>query len=173
MTFRNRAALAPQLLSYAAMHRQHPNPVADAASPAIAPRLAFYQFKARWRRFASAPPGERFRSLYAERARSVGNTVRKVLVLAAGDALMAVGLLLMPAPGPGTVVFVLGAALAAQESLAAARLLDAAEVRLRRLAEVAARRWFEAPFYARAALVAAAVLLAALAGYAAYRWFFA
>jgi hypothetical protein len=50
----------------------------------------------------------------------------------AGSALIAAGLFMLVAPGPGLLVLVLGGALIAEESAPMARLLDAAEVRIRR-----------------------------------------
>jgi len=47
----------------------------------------------------------------------------------------------MLAPGPGILIFLVGALLVAEESLAAARLMDGADLRLRRLAAWGLTRW--------------------------------
>ena len=51
--------------------------------------------------------------------------------MTAGVSLVVVGLVLVPAPGPGWLVVFAGAGLLAQESLALARSLDAMELRVR------------------------------------------
>jgi len=53
-------------------------------------------------------------------------------VITAGAALIAIGLFMLIAPGPGILVLVLGGAMVAQESLPMARFIDWAEVRIRR-----------------------------------------
>jgi hypothetical protein len=82
---------------------------------------------------------------------------------------MAVGLFLMPAPGPGTIVLLLGAAIAAQESLRVARVMDWAEVRLRGVAKWLIGWWSRRSLAMKILLVAAAVGLTATAGLAGYK----
>jgi hypothetical protein len=50
-----------------------------------------------------------------------------------GVAVLVAGAAMLVAPGPGILVFVLGAALVAEESLWVARLLDRAELGIRRV----------------------------------------
>jgi hypothetical protein len=52
-----------------------------------------------------------------------------------GLALMAVGIVLLPMPGPGMLVIAVGAALVAEESKWAAELLDGLELWVRRTLE--------------------------------------
>nr|WP_241696186.1 PGPGW domain-containing protein [Solimonas terrae] len=54
------------------------------------------------------------------------------LRLAAGVAVLAAGLILVPAPGPGLLVVAVGAALLAGESASVATWLDHGELRVRR-----------------------------------------
>ena len=49
-----------------------------------------------------------------------------------GMAVLLAGAVMLVAPGPGILVFALGAALVAEESLWMAKLLDRMEVRIRR-----------------------------------------
>jgi hypothetical protein len=56
-----------------------------------------------------------------------------MLTIVAGTLLLAVGLVMLVAPGPGILVVVLGGALLAEESQLIARFLDWAEVGIRRL----------------------------------------
>jgi putative transmembrane protein PGPGW len=55
-----------------------------------------------------------------------------MLTIVAGTLLLAVGLVMLVAPGPGILVVVVGGALVAEESLCMARFLDWAEAGIRR-----------------------------------------
>jgi osmoprotectant transport system ATP-binding protein len=83
--------------------------------------------KTNWRELEQDPPGERFQRRY-RRQHAKGHGKKNPLRLAAGLIVVALGLFLMPAPGPGTLVVLLGGTLLSQESLLAARLLDRSEV---------------------------------------------
>ena len=54
---------------------------------------------------------------------------------------MGAGIFFMLAPGPGVLIFLIGALLVAEESLTIARLMDGADLRLRRLAAWVSARW--------------------------------
>jgi hypothetical protein len=54
------------------------------------------------------------------------------LTILGGATLIAAGLVMLVAPGPGILVLVGGCAVVAEESLPMARFLDWAEVRIRR-----------------------------------------
>ena len=90
-------------------------------------------FKKQWRILKAAPVGRRFRQRYESRRKAGRSTLAKVLFLAAGFVLFAAGIVLLPLPGPGLIVMLIGAALMAEESYFAAWALDWVEVRLRRL----------------------------------------
>src|SRR5688500_9563158 len=93
-----------------------------------------------WDEFKNAPPGERFARLY-HRREARPSWLARSLFLAIGVVLMAIGLFLMVAPGPGTVVLILGAGVAAQESLRVARTMDWLERRIWQGAKWAVRWW--------------------------------
>jgi uncharacterized protein (TIGR02611 family) len=76
-------------------------------------------------------PGRRFQSVYEAQQKSRRAAWARPLWMAVGTVIMAVGVVALPAPGPGFLVIGLGAALVARESRAAARLLDWIELRLR------------------------------------------
>ena len=59
----------------------------------------------------------------------------------AGVVLLPVGLFMLAVPGPGLVVIAIGAVLIAREFRWAANLLDRLEVRGRKVARWAKRRW--------------------------------
>jgi uncharacterized protein (TIGR02611 family) len=127
----------------------------------------FTSLKHHWDAFIDAPPGERFQQLY-HRREGRQTFVARSLFLVIGLAIMALGLLLMPAPGPGTAVLLIGAAIAAQESLRIARVMDGAEVRARRVAEWLISWWRSRSFPAKVLLALAALGLTASAGFAGY-----
>ncbi len=89
----------------------------------------FKKLKQSWRDLQQGEPGRRFEDRW--RRRKSGGTARKVWVLGAGALVFAAGIFFLPAPGPGTVLLVVGAAMMAGESLWMARALDRAELALR------------------------------------------
>ena len=93
-----------------------------------------------WNAFKTARPGHRFERLYYRREARPTLWQRSTF-LGLGLLLMLIGLVMLAAPGPGTVVFLLGAAVAAQESRRVARAMDRIEIRLWRLAGFARAWW--------------------------------
>ena len=91
------------------------------------------KLKTLWQRFRTARPGHRFQTIYHERHKPTtgGHFSRYILNIAGGVALVIVGLILVPAPGPGLLIVALGGALLAREFLVVARLLDGVEIKLR------------------------------------------
>jgi Flp pilus assembly protein TadB len=89
--------------------------------------------KNNWRELADGTPGKRFQNRYEKKQRSGESGRGRALKLAAAALLIAVGIVLLVVPGPGSVLIVLGAALLAEESSRVARWLDRTEVRIRRL----------------------------------------
>lgn len=72
---------------------------------------------------------------------------------------IAAGVFMLVAPGPGLLVVFLGAVLVAQQSLLAARTLDWLELRLRALTAWFLRIWRCAPRVIRVSLVLLAIVL--------------
>lgn len=89
----------------------------------------FHKLKQSWRDLQQGRPGRRFEDRW--RHRRPGGPARKILVIGSGAVVFAAGLFFLPAPGPGMVLLVLGAALVAEESRWVARALDRAEVLVR------------------------------------------
>jgi hypothetical protein len=92
------------------------------------------RLKAGWRELRQGKPGRRFRDRYERRrqhSRHPGK--RRWSVIVAGVLIALAGVVLLPLPGPGIPVVLLGALLVAEESRAMARGLDALEVRARAL----------------------------------------
>jgi len=89
--------------------------------------------KDHWKHLRHSVPGERFQQYHAWRREHRGQGVLRLLRLGAGLTLIPVGLVLIPAPGPGIAIVALGACLAAGESRRTARGLDRIELGLRKL----------------------------------------
>jgi hypothetical protein len=98
--------------------------------------------KQRWRRFAAVPPGQRFQAHFQRRQQTRPRELhRKILAIGGGVLVMGAGLFFLLAPGPGVLIFLIGALLVAEESLTIARLMDGADLRLQRLAAWGLARW--------------------------------
>ena len=94
--------------------------------------MALAALRQHWQEFRQGEPGKRFQEYY-ERRHGEGSALLCACRLVLGVALLLVGLVMMPAPGPGMVVVALAAVMVARESRTAARCFDAIELRLRGL----------------------------------------
>ena len=84
-----------------------------------------------WQELADGRPGHRFGDFYRQRRRAEQSNLKKFFSMFAGSILLAAGLLMLAAPGPGILFMALGAAMLAQYSLWVANLLDRAERKFR------------------------------------------
>lgn len=91
------------------------------------------RLRAAWRPLKDGTPGKRFQEIHDSRKAQRRGRPWRFLFIAGGIAIVAVGIVLLPAPGPGWLVIFLGAGLLAQESMVIARTLDAVELRIRRM----------------------------------------
>lgn len=92
--------------------------------------------------FAASRPGHRFRESYARHhATSRSGGLRLVVVLLIAAALVAVGLVGLVVPGPGTLFIAAGAALIARESRPFSTLLDKIELKLQPVILWLKRQW--------------------------------
>jgi predicted benzoate:H+ symporter BenE len=80
---------------------------------------------------AHGSPGRRFQDRYRKIGEKAG-AWKRAAYLVAGIVLTVVGIFFLVVPGPGIPILIVGLALLAQISATVARLLDRAEVRLRR-----------------------------------------
>lgn len=97
-----------------------------------------------WVSFKADRPGERFVRLRERRQskRTGGCMGEKCVNILGGSLLVILGLLMIPAPGPGVLTIGIGMALLGTEFLVIARCMDAAESKGRaQLAEIR-DRWF-------------------------------
>jgi hypothetical protein len=131
------------------------------------------KLKRDWQRFRRSRPGQRFQQRYYQKQRSPHGMIRKGLVMATGALVFVAGIFFLAFPGPGTVLLVIGAGLIAQESLLAARALDSAEVRLRKLYAMSVRLWKGTSTAIRVLLVICALIIVVSLAFSAYKIAFA
>ena len=124
-----------------------------------------------WQQFKESEPGTRFHDRYNRRQEaSHGQWDKGSLInIVLGIALIAVGVLLVPAPGPGFIVAFVGLGLLGSEFAPTARALDWAEVKGRAVTDRAKGVWDSASSAVRALLVLVGLACMAAAGYGAYR----
>jgi uncharacterized protein (TIGR02611 family) len=93
--------------------------------------------KEHWRELKEGRPGHRFQDRYHRKRDSQQSRFNpmRILKIITGVVITIVGLLLVPAPGPGWPVVFIGLALLSVEFLVIARFLDWVEVRGRRIIE--------------------------------------
>lgn len=147
----------------------------DAIKPAIEATMLRKQgtlarwrraMQAEWKAFTASAPGERFQDRYHRKRDSDRPTWKKIAAPVLGILIVALGLILLPAPGPGIPVVLFGLALVAEHFLCMARLLDRCEPPIRSMVTVLSRKWqHAAPPYRWA--VGVAVVLMVLAAVAA------
>lgn len=77
-----------------------------------------------WQHFKATPSGRRFQTRHRMRRAQGGSMARKVLISGLGVLIVLAGIVMIVLPGPGMLAIVIGAALIAEESLLAARMLD-------------------------------------------------
>jgi hypothetical protein len=92
-----------------------------------------------WQSFRRSRPGRRFQDHYDRKRESQGGVLWRCVVVLLGILLCAAGLFFMVVPGPGIPILLVGAVLIAQQSQITARLLDRAEIFLRRFVRNRAR----------------------------------
>ncbi len=132
-------------------------------------------FRERWEQFKEGRPGRRFEERYHRRheAGDVRFGPARLLYIAAGVLVMLAGVVMLPAPGPGMAVIVVGLSLLGSEFLAIARFMDWGEVRLWRGFGWTRRTWRRASLPARIGLALLALVVAVALGYGLYRFAFA
>lgn len=128
----------------------------------------FDSMKQHWRQLAAARPGQRFQQRYARRQRAQRSAIATSLRMIGGVLLVVVGLIMLPAPGPGTLIVLLGASLIAQDSRTAARTLDWLELEIRRGTSKALRMWYRAAAPVKAAAIFTAGVSAGIIAWIAH-----
>jgi hypothetical protein len=90
------------------------------------------ELKQSWQRFKAGLPGRRFQQQFRYRQQFRTGLLRKALLIAGGILIATAGIFFLFAPGPGIIIFLLGAVVIARQSFFAARAFDRVEIRLRR-----------------------------------------
>ena len=131
----------------------------------------FGRLKRQWRDLAAARPGNRFQQRYARRQQARRSRYSGPLTIAAGVLIALFGLVMLPAPGPGMIVVLIGASFIAEESRVAARALDWIEVHARRALRRASRIWGQASIAVKGLILLATGIGAGVLAWAAYAIF--
>jgi hypothetical protein len=92
-----------------------------------------HALKQRWDQLRRGQPGTRFERYFHWRQQRRRSHLLRTVLLITGGALIFLGVLLMPAPGPGMLIVLIGAGLLAEESVKAARWFDRFEICARTL----------------------------------------
>ena len=127
------------------------------------------RMKESWWRFKESKPGHRFEDRYHRRQESEHGwrDPRKLFYLVGGLVIAVGSLVLGVLPGPGTLTFFLGLGMIAGEFRPVARLLDWAEVRVRKLAQWVRGIW-RSSAAGKALVVSVAAVCVAAVLYGAY-----
>lgn len=125
----------------------------------------------KWHALSSGTPGRRFKDRYYRehrRSKKVNFAQRALRFVIAGVA-VAIGVLLSVIPGPAIPFFVLAGALLASDFLWMAKVLDWAEVRLRKLSARGKRFWNRLPTAGKVMLVILGMGFSAAMTYTTFR----
>ena len=118
-----------------------------------------------WKQFFDAEPGRRFQERYRRRRQEGESALSRAFWVVLGVVVFAAGIFFLPAPGPGTLILLVGAGLIAQEFHAAAKAMDWVEVRVRRLLRPLGKLWRRAPLPVKVLIVLVEVGAALAVGY--------
>jgi hypothetical protein len=88
--------------------------------------------KRAWQKFKHRRPGFRFHGVYAEHQKKSKAAWIRVASVVGGIVIVIVGIIALPAPGPGMLIIAFGAAIIARESEKLANALDRLELYTRR-----------------------------------------
>lgn len=126
-----------------------------------------------WFRLASGHPGRRFHDFYRYRQMQRGYklTFAKAVTLLSSLAVIAIGIVLMPLPGPGTGIVALGLALLGSEFEPVARALDWMELKVRPIIMPLKKKWDSIKPMTRLSLSLVAGMIGIILTYTAYTLF--
>jgi uncharacterized protein (TIGR02611 family) len=129
------------------------------------------QAKRTWQAFRRSQPGYRFQERYNRRQQTTSGPFdpKNVVYLLAGIAIIVVGVVLAPIPGPGGIIAFVGLALIGAEFLPIARALDWGELRIRGVVRWARNMWRVLPLGIRVGIGLLAALIVVVVGYGAYQ----
>ncbi len=122
--------------------------------------------KENWRRFKRSKPGFRFQDHHRRYQQGcIGRSYLRGFFSIIGGFLVVIGgVVAVPGPGPGWLIILLGLGMIAGESLFFARLLDWAEVKLRRLVRRVIGIWRTSPAPVKVSIVLTILACATVVG---------
>lgn len=128
------------------------------------------RLKGNFRCIKEGEPGCRFLGCYKYKQQMRGRfgKVSKTLDIVLGIAVIVVGLVMMPAPGPGWPIIAVGLALLAGEFESVARWLDRGELSARMFVRRVKRTWMTASVAVKSGLALVLASAAGALGYATY-----
>ena len=121
-----------------------------------------------WQTLKGYPAGKRFELFFNHRKALRSSFLKRCLVIGAGVFLIIAGFVFLPTPIPGILLLFFGASLLAQESLAAARMLDWAELRIRKYTASGSTLWRKAHITLKVLITVSLICLLGLVGLRAY-----
>ncbi len=132
------------------------------------------RMKQNWQQFKQSNPGHRFQDRYAHRQHQEQGrwTAGKLFNVVLGLAIIAAGIFLIAAPGPGWITVFIGLGFIASEFAPVARLLDWAEVRGRAIVKWAKDSWEQASLAMKMLIVLLVAAGVAAVAYGAYTLIF-
>lgn len=127
--------------------------------------------RSEWQALRRSPAGQRFQRRYEHSRRSRNQTtiVGRLVRIGLAAIFLMIGAVLMFIPGPAILFFILAGSLLAAESRVLAKVLDAMEVWLRRLARVGARVWGRLSPCGKIAVAALVAMCAMTGSYFSWR----
>lgn len=134
----------------------------------------FEKARKNWEEFKNSEPGHRFRERYERRQKESKGWLDpgKIINIVVGLVIVALGLILIPVPGPGSLVTLLGLGLIGCEFAPMARFLDWLEVRVRAVHEFVMNLWKTAPLPLKVVYSLGIAAMTCIVGYGVYQFFF-
>lgn len=122
-----------------------------------------------WQQFMESEPGSRFEKRYRRRQETgQRHILLRVFVVVIGFIIAVGSLVLAPLPGPGWGTVFIGLMILAGEVLIAARFLDRAEIRVRKLTRRFSKIWKRSSPLGKALIYTAGLACSAAFIYLAY-----
>jgi len=132
------------------------------------------KLKNEWQQFKHDEPGKRFQNSYHRRQEESQGRLSgmKLFNILGGLVIVVAGLALVPLPGPGSAIIIVGLGMLGSEFLPVARFLDATEFKVRAAVQESKAFWAKSSGGVKAIISLIALSCLAGAGYGIYDFFF-